>query len=101
MNPVILVTGAIVTRPETFDEARRLGIEHCERSRKEDGCISHDVHVDCQNPLRLLFFERWRDEAALRAHFAVPESRTFVRALKPLLDDTTGARIFRAEEIAR
>ena len=101
MTSVILVTGSILARPDTIEEVRRLGIEHCERSRQEDGCISHDVHTDCQNLLRLFFFERWRDEAALRAHFAVPESRAFVRALKGLLDETTGARIFRAEEIAR
>ena len=42
------------------------------RSRKEPGCISHAVHVDCENPLRLVFVEQWADRAALLAHFAVP-----------------------------
>jgi len=41
------------------------------RSRSEPGCISHAVHVDCENPLRLVFFEQWADRAALLAHFAV------------------------------
>jgi quinol monooxygenase YgiN len=39
------------------------------------------VHVDCENPLRLVFIEQWADRAALAAHFAVPASRNFVRAL--------------------
>jgi quinol monooxygenase YgiN len=36
---------------------------------KEPGCISHAVHVDCENPLRLVFIEQWTDRAALLAHF--------------------------------
>ncbi len=34
--------------------------------------------------MRLVFFEQWADRAALLAHFAVPASRDFVRALQPL-----------------
>jgi quinol monooxygenase YgiN len=63
---------------------RRLILEHVHRSRTEPGCISHSVHVDCENPLRLVFIEQWADRAALTAHFAVPASRNFVRALGPL-----------------
>jgi quinol monooxygenase YgiN len=51
---------------------------------KEPGCISHAVHVDCENPLRLVFIEQWTDRATLLAHFAVPASRNFVCALQPL-----------------
>ena len=50
---MIVVTGSILAREECFDEVLRSCIEHVERSRKEPGCISHDVHVDCQNPMRL------------------------------------------------
>jgi quinol monooxygenase YgiN len=42
--------------------------------------MHHAVHVDCENPLRLVFIEQWTDRAALLAHFAVPASRNFVRA---------------------
>ncbi|WP_334500154.1 putative quinol monooxygenase [Bradyrhizobium sp. AZCC 1678] len=65
---MILVTGSILAREETFDDVLRSSLEHVERSRKEPGCISHDVHVDCQNPMRLFFFKQWADEAALRTH---------------------------------
>jgi quinol monooxygenase YgiN len=39
----------------------RISREHVHRSRKEPGCISHDVSIDAENPLRLTFFERWSD----------------------------------------
>jgi quinol monooxygenase YgiN len=78
---MIVVTGSVTARPETFDEVKRLSLEHTRRSRTEPGCISHAVHVDCENPLRLVFIEQWADRAALAAHFAVPASRDFVGAL--------------------
>jgi quinol monooxygenase YgiN len=81
---MIVVTGSVVARQDTFDEVRRLSLEHVHRSRKEPGCISHAVHVDCENALRLVFIEQWADRAALLAHFAVPASRDFVKALQPL-----------------
>jgi quinol monooxygenase YgiN len=81
---MIVVTGSVTTRQDSFDEARRLSLEHVHRSRREQGCISHAVHVDCENPLRLVFVERWTDRGALVAHFAVPASNEFVRALQPL-----------------
>jgi quinol monooxygenase YgiN len=76
---MILVTGTILARPETVDELKRLSLEHTQRSRAEPGCISHDVHVDCENPLRIAFTERWADAAALKAHFLVPASGAFVQ----------------------
>jgi quinol monooxygenase YgiN len=81
---MIVVTGSVTAREDSFAEVRKLSLEHVHRSRKEAGCISHAVHVDCENPLRLVFIEQWADRAALSAHFAVPASRDFVRALRPL-----------------
>ena len=98
---MIIVTGSILARQDSFTEVLRLSREHVERSRKEDGCTSHDVHVDTENPLRLFFFEQWRDEPALRAHFAVPASREFVRALRSLIVETSGTQIWQAEKIER
>ena len=98
---MIIVTGSILAREDTFDDVLRSCLEHVERSRKEPGCISHDVHVDCQNPMRLFFFEQWADEAALRTHFAVEDSKAFVRSLKGRIVETTGTQIYRAEAIPR
>ncbi len=75
---MIIVTGAIQSRPESFDELRRLSLEHVARSRTEPGCIEHGVAVDAGDPLRLIFFERWADREALLVHFKVPASREFV-----------------------
>jgi quinol monooxygenase YgiN len=78
---MILITGSIVAREGRLAEALALSLEHVRRSRVEPGCISHAVHQDAENPNRLFFFEEWADRAAVAAHFAVPESRAFVKAL--------------------
>jgi len=98
---MILVTGSILAREDSFDAVLASCLDHVARSRTEPGCISHDVHVDCQNPLRLFFFEQWSDEAALRAHFAVEGSKAFVKSLKGRIVETTGTKIYRAESIPR
>lgn len=81
---MILVNGSVVARPDSFAEVLRLSLEHVHRSRLEPGCASHDVHVDAENPLRLVFLEQWSDAAALRAHFTVPGSLAFAAAVTEL-----------------
>src|SRR5438105_14418574 len=79
---MIVVTGSVTARLDSFDQVRKLSLEHVHRSRGEPGCISHAVQADCENPLRLVFFEQWADRAALLAHFAVPASRDFAKSLQ-------------------
>jgi len=96
---MIMVTGSVTAREDSLEEVRRLSLEHVHRSRGEPGCISHAVHVDCENPLRLVFIEQWADRAALSAHFAVPASRDFVRALQPLASASSTIEIYDATRL--
>jgi quinol monooxygenase YgiN len=98
---MILVTGSVTAREECLNEVRQLSLEHVQRSRSEPGCISHAVHIDCENPLRLVFVEQWTDSAALLAHFAVPASRDFVRALQPLAATATTLEIYQASRVEK
>lgn len=78
---------------ENVAEITAEGIAHSVRSRAEPGCVSHNIHVDCEDPLRLFFFEQWADRAALAAHFKVPESIEFVRLIRRRGAETAGAQI--------
>jgi quinol monooxygenase YgiN len=98
---MIVVMGSVTGRQDSFNEIRRLSLEHVHRSRLEPGCISHAVHVDCENPLRLVFIEQWADRAALLAHFAVPASRDFVRALQPLAANATTIELYDATRLEK
>jgi quinol monooxygenase YgiN len=95
-NSMIVVAGFVTARPDSFAEMLRISREHVHRSRQEPGCLSHDGSVDADNPLRLMFFERWADAAALKVHFAVPASRAFWKRLQELAADPGEMTIYEA-----
>lgn len=81
---MLIVTGSVTARPETFDALLEAALEHVRRSRHEPGCISHSVHIDAENSMRLFFYEEWADRPALDAHFAVPESLEYMKRSREL-----------------
>ena len=95
---MILITGSILASPATIDELRAQSVAHSQRSRREDGCLHHATHIDAENPLRLVFVEHWRDKAAVLKHFADPDARGFVGAVRKLGGKTT-IEIFEASDI--
>lgn len=98
---MIIITGYTAVRPEHRDRALVLGVEHSQRSRAEPGCIAHNCHLDAEDENRIVFVEEWADMAAVKAHFAVPESAEFVRELSAMGDTAPVMRIFAAEELRR
>jgi quinol monooxygenase YgiN len=81
---MIIILGSIVGTPESFEESLAAGRQHTQRSRSEPGCLSHELSVDVENPHRLVFVERWADQAAIDAHFRVPEARQYAARAREL-----------------
>jgi quinol monooxygenase YgiN len=96
---MILITGSVRGTPETEARLKAICIEHSARSRAEPGCLGHNVHADCEDPARLVFVEYWRDMDALLAHFALKESRDFVKEARRLSAGGDPMRIFEASEV--
>ena len=96
---MVVVIGAVVAKPDAIDSVRSLSCEHVRRSRKEPGCLSHNVTVDAEDDARFVFVERWSDMASLRAHFALASSRQFVDALRELLAEPPDMKIYEASEV--
>ena len=84
---MIVVTGSVTAREDSLDEIRALSLEHVHRSRKEPGCISHAVHVDCENPLRLVFIEQWRRAADAFRGAGLAQLRPRAAAARPCQHD--------------
>lgn len=97
---MILVLGQATVQSGRRDEALAISQAHVARSRLEPGCLEHGVHIDSENPNRLVFVERWSDMAALQAHFRVPASRQMVRALAGLCTDAPAMALYNAEALA-
>ncbi len=98
---MIIVTGSLIAKDGHLAEALALSVEHVQRSRTEVGCISHAAHQDVENPSRLVFVEEWSDHAALIAHFAVPATRAFAKAIGKLALGTPTLDIFDSRRVER
>ena len=95
---VLIVTGSVTARPDSFEALRRAALDHTLRSRTEPGCLTHSVHVDAEEPLRLFFYEEWADRAALDVHFVQAGSQAFMGAVRELSASSTRVRILPVED---
>jgi len=91
------VLGSVLATEETVEELLAEALVHVRRSRAEPGCLQHGVHRDVEDPLRLVFVERWADRAAIDRHFAVPESATFVAAVGRLSAEPPTMAVYEAD----
>jgi quinol monooxygenase YgiN len=96
---MLIVTGSVRARHDTFDRVLELSLEHVHCSRQEPGCLTHSVHRDAEDPLRLVFLEHWTDADALRLHFNVPASVAFVHEVAALADDSPELSIYDARQV--
>lgn len=97
---MIIVTGSFTAKEGCLPEALRLAHTHVARSREEAGCVSHAVYQDPNCPTRLFFYEQWADRAALAAHFALPASRGFAKAVAALAVAAPELSVFEATRVA-
>jgi quinol monooxygenase YgiN len=96
---MIIIKGSLFVNPDNLDGLLALSRVHALRSRTEHGCLTHTVHQDVDNPLRLVFVEEWSDRKALASHLAVPASRAFMRAASMLAVEPPKFNIYEATEI--
>ena len=98
---MVIVTGTVHARVDAFAELLVLCREHATRSRAEPGCLEHGVAVDADDPLRLIFFERWADRAAIDAHMKLAASREFGKRLMALVDRPPTLDLYDVNELTR
>ena len=98
---MIVITGSILAKPETEAALVDAALGHSARSRAEDGCLSHRCYRDMEEPLRLFFYEEWRDMAAVKAHFAHADTGIIMGAIRELAAGSEGPVILQAEAVAR
>jgi autoinducer 2-degrading protein len=59
-------------------------------SRKEPGCLLYIGHQAIENPRKFLFYEQYRDQAALEAHRNAPYFKLYVQGgLDAIMEERT------------
>ena len=70
--------------PAQTEQVRAVARPMIEASRAEPGCAGYDYAFDLLEPDLMRVRELWRDEQALKDHFATPHMATFLKALRAL-----------------
>ena len=96
---MIIITGDFIAKGEHIEEALAASRKHVEHSRTENGCISHAVYQDPENPSRLFFYEQWTNQEVIAVHFAQPSSQAFVAAIRELAASPPNLEIFSAQKV--
>jgi quinol monooxygenase YgiN len=65
----LIVAGTVRVPPACLDELRPHMAAMMAASQAEDGCFDYNYAEDVTAPGLIHVFERWRDQAALDAHF--------------------------------
>jgi quinol monooxygenase YgiN len=83
----LIVAGTVRAPAENVARLRPHMLEMMTKTRAEDGCIVYGYAEDVAEPGLIHVFERWRDEAALEAHFRTPHMAAW-RAVFPTFEVT-------------
>lgn len=60
-----------------------------DKTRKEDGNISYELHQDVKNQLKFIIIEVWKDQQAIDAHNASDHFKAFVSGIEGKVDSLT------------
>ena len=88
------VTAFITAKKEHAADLEAAALSNLAAVRAEDGCLSYEFHRSADTPGAFLFYEAWRDRAALTAHAAAPHMQTYREKIKDFLAAPTDVHIW-------
>lgn len=65
---MIIIVAKSVVKEGKLEEYKMLARELVEKSQKEEGCISYNLHQDIDNENVLAMIEEWKDKEAIELH---------------------------------
>ena len=95
---MIIIMGTVKLAPDRLDAAKPAMQLMVEASRAEPGCIAYAYAQDLLEPETVHVAEKWRDRAALTAHFATPHMAEWRGVMGGLGLTGRDLRVFEADE---
>lgn len=84
---MIHLIATLTIKPGSLDAIREAVMPCIEATRREDGCVSYDLHQSLTDENTLVFVERWETRAHLEAHFDTPHLIAWREAGSPYFLD--------------
>ena len=85
MGKQITVIARLRAKPETAEQLKELAMSLVNPTRAEAGCLNYDLHRDLEDPNTFYFYENWRSQADLDAHFTTPHIARALAAAPEIL----------------
>ncbi len=95
---MILVMGTFRMPPENVAKARPVAQRVVTATRAEDGCIAYSYAEDMFDPGLIHVCEKWRDRAALQAHFKTAHMQAWIAERADLNLTDRDIRVFESDE---
>lgn len=74
-------------KPDRIEETRAALLSAVPWASDEEGCIEYVLHVDRDRPTDFVFYEVYKDAAALEAHRDMPQFKELIDHLGELLSE--------------
>jgi quinol monooxygenase YgiN len=95
---MILVVGTFRMPPEKLAQALPPAQRVVSATRAEDGCIAYSYAQDLFDPGLIHVSEKWRDRAALQAHFKTAHMQAWIAERADLNLTDRDIRVFESDE---
>ena len=76
-NKQLIIAASVKIKPEKVSEFIEKTKSLIESSRAEEGCISYTLYQCPTDSTVFMFFEEWKDQAAIDFHFNTPHFKGF------------------------
>ena len=76
-----IISAQVFIKPEKVDAFLAATQSLIEKSRAEEGNVSYSLYQDPQDKTKFLFFEEWKNQAAVDYHFATEHFQKFGETL--------------------
>ena len=76
-----IISAQVFIKPDKVDTFLAATKSLVEKSRAEEGCISYTLYQDPQDKTKFLFFEEWKNQAAVDFHFSTEHFQKFGETL--------------------
>lgn len=85
----IRIVAILQAKVEFIDEVTAAVKEVVAPSRQEVGNLQYDLHEEIDKPGAFVFFERWKNQAALTEHEQSPHFKRLISSLEGKTDEST------------
>ena len=95
-NKQLIIAASVKIKPEKVSEFIEQTKSLIESSRAEEGCISYTLYQSPTDSTVFIFFEEWKDQAAIDFHFNTPHFKNFAPISQDCASEPTKLKIYEA-----